>query len=331
LTREYAPFETRAALVFATLGVLLGIATITVILAQPASYLVRHALEDSGGLVRPVSNGHQGKGDVMRSPYWRRIFSALGATAILAVAGAALAGISSASPTAKAQLAGAPKFIVRYQASLDATWHNSSPVQLPDQNHTFRCGGGDGSGSFTSSVRPGGKPFVIRVGKEPGGSWLSIDFSRNGGNDKGVVTSNRTAQEWLMRYSGHECKRFDIEEPGCGAHTLVTDVAPLESITGNFNSGVSPVYRLQPAWPIEPETIGCGDGIVYPTDYRYGWEAAQLRLKQLYRCGLRKPRRCRITIGRERTYAYDQMEGDAHHTSTVHIKWSITFAAAGRG
>jgi hypothetical protein len=33
---EYAPFETRAALVFATLGVLLGIATITVILAQPA-------------------------------------------------------------------------------------------------------------------------------------------------------------------------------------------------------------------------------------------------------------------------------------------------------
>ena len=33
---EYAPFETRAALVFAALGVLLGIATITVILAQPA-------------------------------------------------------------------------------------------------------------------------------------------------------------------------------------------------------------------------------------------------------------------------------------------------------
>ena len=33
---EYAPFETRVALVFAALGVLLGIATITVILAQPA-------------------------------------------------------------------------------------------------------------------------------------------------------------------------------------------------------------------------------------------------------------------------------------------------------
>lgn len=33
---DYAPFETRAALVFAALGVLLGIATITVIIAQPA-------------------------------------------------------------------------------------------------------------------------------------------------------------------------------------------------------------------------------------------------------------------------------------------------------
>ncbi len=33
---EYSPFETRAALVFAALGVVLGIGTITVILAQPA-------------------------------------------------------------------------------------------------------------------------------------------------------------------------------------------------------------------------------------------------------------------------------------------------------
>ncbi len=36
LTRgEYAPFEMRAALVFAALGVILGVATITVILVQP--------------------------------------------------------------------------------------------------------------------------------------------------------------------------------------------------------------------------------------------------------------------------------------------------------
>ena len=265
---------------------------------------------------------------------WRQIFFGLGAATILAVAGAALAGVSSASLTAKAQLAGAPKFIVRYQGSLDATWHNYSPVQLPDPNHTFRCGGGDGSGSLTSSVRPGSKKFVIRVGKEPGGSWLSIDFSRNtdknGMDPNAVVTSNRTAQEWYMRYSGHECKRFDFEEPGCGAHTVVGGVAPISSVNG-LNSGVSPVYRLHIGWPLEPETIGCGDGITYPPDFGYGWEAAQLRLKQLYRCGLRKPRGCRMTIGRERTFVNDQMDGDMHYTSTVHIKWSMTFVAVGRG
>ncbi len=270
----------------------------------------------------------------MSSQSWRRILLAFGATAILAVAGATLAGNSTASPTAKAQLAGAPKFIVRYEGSLDATWHNYSPVQLPDPGHTFRCSGGDASGSLTSSVRPGSKKFVIRVGKEPGGSWLSIDFSRNpdknGMDDYAVVTSNRTAQEWLMRYSGHECKRFDIEEPGCGAHTVVGGVIPIGSVNG-LNSGVNPVYHLQPEWPLEPETIGCGNDIVYPTDFRYGWEAATLRLKQLYRCGLRKPRRCRMTIGRERTYVYNQTDGGATYSSTVHIKWSMTFVAAGRG
>jgi hypothetical protein len=260
------------------------------------------------------------------------MFLAFSATAILAVAGATLAGNSTASPTAKAQLAGAPKFIVRYEGSLDATWHNYSPVQLPDPNHTFRCGGGDASGSLTSSVRPGSKKFVIRVGKELGSRRIEIDFSgHNGMDDYAVVTSNRTAQEWLMRYSGHECKRFDIEEPGCGAHTVVGGgVMPLSIVNGS-GSGASPILNLQPAWPLEPETIGCGDGIVYPLDFRYGWEAATLRLKQLYRCGLRKPRRCKMTIGRERTYVHNVTDGGMTYESTVHVKWSMTFVAAGRG
>jgi hypothetical protein len=55
----------------------------------------------------------------MRSPSWRQIFFVLAGAAVLAVAGGSLAGVSSASPTAEAQLAGAPKFIVRYQGDLD--------------------------------------------------------------------------------------------------------------------------------------------------------------------------------------------------------------------
>jgi hypothetical protein len=57
----------------------------------------------------------------MRSPNWTRLFFALGATAILALACGILAAGSAASPTAKGQLAGAPKFIVRYEGRLDAT------------------------------------------------------------------------------------------------------------------------------------------------------------------------------------------------------------------
>ena len=253
----------------------------------------------------------------------------LGVAALLVVAGGILAGTSSASPSAEAVATGAPKFIVRYQASLEGTWRNTTPVVLPDPGHIFRCGGGDESGSLTSSLRPGPKKFVIRVGKE--GRWLDIDFSGHGGMDKGVVTSNRTAQGFLMRYSGHECKRFEIEQPGCGAHTRVTDVAPLSSASGRFDSGVNPIHRVAPAWPLEPETIGCSDGIHFPLDYRYGWESAQLRLRQLYRCGLRKPRACRMTIGRDRTFEFNQTDRGTTYSSTVHIKWSITFQAAGRG
>jgi hypothetical protein len=265
------------------------------------------------------------------SRYWRLTILGSGVTAILAVAVGMLAGVSAASPQAEQALMGGPKFIVRYQGSLEATWHNDRPVQSPDQNHTFRCEGDDSSGTLTSSVRPGPKPFVVRAYHEAGSSWLSVSFRPPNGGDKGVVTSNRTAQGWLMRYSGHQCVREEIPQPGCGAHTFVGDVAPFDSVTGRLGSGVDPVYRLQVSWPLEPETIGCSDGITYPPDYRYGWEAATLRLKKLYRCGIRAPRRCKLTIGRERTYVFDQTDGGEHYTSTLHIKWSATFVAAGRG
>ena len=266
----------------------------------------------------------------MRSTYGRSTLSVFGLAAILAVVGGVVVASSAASPTAQTLATGAPKFIVRYEASLEATWRNSTPVVLPDPHHTFRCGGGEESGALTSSLRPGPKKFVIRVGKELGGRWLSIDFSGHNGMDRGVVTSNRTAQGFLMRYSGRECKRFEIEQPGCGAHTLLTSVVPLASANG-VGSGVNPIYRIAPEWPLEPETIGCSDGIRFPDGFRYGWESAQLRLRQLYRCGIRKPRGCRMTIGRDRTFVFNQTDRGTTYASTVHIKWSIMFQAAGRG
>jgi hypothetical protein len=38
-----------------------------------------------------------------------------------------------------------------------------------------------------------------------------------------------------------------------------------------------------------------------------------------------------MTIGRERTYVHNQTDGGVTYESTVHIKWSMTFQAAGRG
>jgi len=86
------------------------------------------------------------------------------------------------------------------------------------------------------------------------------------------------------------------------------------------------------SWPREPaDSVGCEDGIFFPPDYDYGWRAAELRLKKLYRCGISKPRRCKMTIGRERTYVFDQTDRGTRYQSALHVTWSLTFAATGRG
>ena len=259
-----------------------------------------------------------------------RTLLAIGAAAILAAVAGTLAGGSVAAPSAS-QMDGV-KFKVRYQGSLDATWHDSSPVVLPDTQHPFRCGGDDSSGTLTSSVHSNSKPFIFKLGHEPGGSGLSHAFRPPNGMEKATVTSNRTAQGFLMRYSGHQCIREEIAQPGCGAHTFRGDVAPINSSSGRMDSSNNPVYHVFLAWQLEPElAIGCSNDIVFPGDFDYGWRDAVLRAKPLYRCGVRKPRRCKLTIGRERTYVYNVTDGSATYSSTVHVKWSVTFAAAGRG
>jgi hypothetical protein len=55
-----------------------------------------------------------------------------------------------------------------------------------------------------------------------------------------------------------------------------------------------------------------------------------LRVKPLYRCGMRKPRRCKLTIGGDKTYVYNETQGGATYSSIVHLKLSVTFTAAGR-
>jgi hypothetical protein len=257
-----------------------------------------------------------------------RVFLAIGATVVLAVVAGTTANGSDAAP--KAAQMGGVWFTARYQGSFDATWRNSSPVELPDIQHPFRCGGGDLSGELTSSVQPQGK-FKVWIGHELGSRQFSIVFKPPNGNPKGVVMSNRTAQGFLMRYSGGQCVREDIPEPGCGAHTVTVPVNPLTPVSGRFDSSLNPVWDVNLSWPLEPVTIGCDDGIFFPTDYDYGWRAAPLRAKQLYRCGVKKPRRCKMTVGRDRTYVFDQTDGAATYTTNLHVTWTVALSAAGKG
>jgi hypothetical protein len=256
-----------------------------------------------------------------------RVFLAIGAAVVLAAVAATTAGGSSAAPRA-AQMGGV-WFNARYQGSFDATWRQSAPVQLPDPQHPFNCGGGEESGELTSSVQPAGR-FKFWVGYDLGDRHLSSGFKPPNGNPKGVVASNRTAHGFLMRYSGGQCVREEIPEPGCGANTVTVPVMPLNAVGGSLDRSGNPIWDFQLSWPLEPVTIGCGDGIFFPPDYDYGWSAAPLRAKQLYRCGMKKPRHCKLTIGRDRTYVFDQTDG-ARYETTLHINWSVTFTAAGKG
>ena len=119
-----------------------------------------------------------------------RALLAIGVAAILAAAAGTVAGGSAAAPNARQSLPGV-KFKVRYQGSLDATWHDSTPVLLPDAQHPFQCQGDDSSGTLTSSVQNNSKAFLFILGHEPGGSWLSHAFRPVNGSELATVTSNR--------------------------------------------------------------------------------------------------------------------------------------------
>jgi hypothetical protein len=98
-----------------------------------------------------------------------------------------------------------------------------------------------------------------------------------------------------------------------------------------MDSGINPVYHVFLDWQLEPElAIGCSEGIVLPEAFNYGWQDDVLRVRPLYRCGMRKPRRCKLTLHRERTYVFNDTQGGTTYSSTVHVKWSVTLSAAGR-
>ena len=62
----------------------------------------------------------------------------------------------------------------------------------------------------------------------------------------------------------------------------------------------------------------------------FGQPYARLYVKQLYRCGMRKPRGCKRTVGAASDYPFQATQKRPAYTSNVHTEWSVTFRAVGK-
>ena len=66
--------------------------------------------------------------------------------------------------------------------------------------------------------------------------------------------------------------------------------------------------------------------------------ARPLDFKKLHRCGIKKPRSCRLTIGGAKNFSYSAdtnggdllRRGNTEYRGKSRLEWSVTFVAIGR-
>jgi hypothetical protein len=252
----------------------------------------------------------------------------VGATAGLAVAAAAFSGPprASASPAQE----GGVKFVMQYQGTFEGTYSDVQPVAT--SSNRFVCPGHEEKRSMSSVIRPG-KPYYLSVEKAFGS--IETEFSPNpNGSTVGRVSLDRRAQGFLMRYSGGKCTRYDTTPPGCGSRTFSGQASPLVK-----SGGTGSKVRAHLQWQLEPDTEGCIVAIFLYSAAKATdpWDgvAAPFDPKKLYRCGMARPRGCRITIGGNRTYtSHEELPVKDGPGTTIdiklHIAWKLTFVAVGR-
>lgn len=245
-----------------------------------------------------------------------RVLSIFSATAILAIVVVTVGGMPAAAKPGRAttgQATSGVKFVLQYHANLSATWHNTTAV------NQARCSGDDSSGSLTSSVGPGPRRYTLVLSKPFG----SLQMTWQDALQQGKVNSNRTAQGWMMAVKDHKCQQVPLPEPSCGGHSFSGPVV-LRSVMGSRK--LDPSVYLE--WQIEPSgsEIGCDKGEVFDFNREgIGQSYARLFYEKLYRCGLRKPRTCKLKIGGSRDFPHHVTQGDATYDSSVHTDWSVTF------
>jgi hypothetical protein len=211
------------------------------------------------------------------------------------------------------------RFVLDYHGSLSGSWRNTRPVI-----GGLTCIGHDVSGTFTSTVRPGRTPYAMILENRFG----RIEREMRPDQPKGTVTSVRTAQGWMMRYSGGQCQQVPKDQSGCRANTFAGQVG-FDMYSRDFGHNVNRVYF---DWEAEPETLYCDDGIRY--DQARGTSKGQLFdrvvIKTLWRCGVRKGRRCRMKVGKSNDFPFQATQNEETYTSQVHVEWSVTLRLVSR-
>lgn len=248
----------------------------------------------------------------------RWIFS--GAIAVLALM--AVGGIPAASARSEHQLK-TVKFVIDFRGNLNASWHDATAVDL----RQFRCSGDDETGTFTSSVRPGHKRSTLVLSKD----FSHVDATWN--DNHGAVKSNRTSQGWMMGVKDHQCQQLPMIYADCGANAF-EGPAQLTWVGGSAGASFTRIFlewQQEPYWD-EAKTPHCSRGEVYDPSSVTGTGAgfAKLSLDKLYRCGVRKGRRCTMTISSTKDFPYHVVQGDLTEDSSVHVDWSATFRAVKR-
>lgn len=270
-------------------------------------------------------------------------------TSLLALAAVTLATTTSAgaagsrNPSAESspmRTNASLKFLVQYSSQISGSWHRSTAKGT-------RCGApSEESGTFSSTLGRGTRPMYVVVDKEFG--RVAVRWSSE--NARGKVKASRTAEGWYTKggcdpYPPQALVHIPINNSGCGTRSFATGVI-LRPLSGQ-NESRGPT-RLVLDWQRQTSTshLDCIGGL-----YEDGGDGANagswlertaqpLNWTTLYRCGVRNPRGCRMTIGTTRTFSerkeytrddfgYPEREGIWVEAATVRIKWSVTFVAVG--
>lgn len=231
------------------------------------------------------------------------------------------AAVATAAPSPASESTTGIRFTVHYQGSFDGSWR--STLTKPIDPVRYRCDGNDSWGTFKSSVRPA-KPATITVGSEGGKSFYFV----GNGAWRGVVSSARTGEGWLLGLSQGTCVRRPMAANGCSTRTFSYNGVGL----GGYRQSWNPVQRVYLDWMLEPEGshVDCPGGemgAVHPPE----GALASLDMRKLYRCGVRKPRGCKLTIRGQRSYSVNESAGEGQSsTGSGRIEWSATFVSTGR-